>query len=204
MIARIKGKIVEKDTGRVVVDVHGVGYEVIVSSSTFFRLPPMDDAPVALTIRTIVREDSITLYGFDEIRERDIFDMLLSVTKIGPKMAVGILSGMDFNTLMRSIAEGDLRALTKIPGLGKKTAERVVVELKDKVKKLARYEEVDLSAAAMPGAAMDAVSALTNLGYTQVEAERSVSRAMRDLSADADLEPILKAALKILGKIKNG
>ncbi len=200
MIARISGTLVEKDAGRLVVDVGGVGYDIHAASSTFFRIPE-PGSEIVLHIRTIVKEDSITLYGFDEIRERNLFDMLISVTKIGPKMALGILSGMAFDELLRSIADSDIRTLTKISGLGKKTAERLVVELKDKVTKFARCIEVDLLAESMPGAARDAVSALMNLDYSRVEAERSVSSAMRDLSADAELEPILTAALKILGKV---
>ncbi len=203
MIALLTGKLVAKDAGTLVVDVGGVGYLVHAPGSTYYRLPE-PPADVRLMIKTVVREDSITLYGFDDARERDLFDLFQTVSGIGPKMALAILSGMPFEMLVRAIAEEDIRSLTKIPGMGKKTAERVVLELKKKVSEMARNAVIDLSSSALSGAAWDAISALENLGYSRVEAERAVNRVLKDEGAELELERIITSALRELGKSYHG
>jgi len=198
MIAQITGMLIEKSANGMVVDVGGVGYHILVPASALSRLPE-PEARVKLHIRTIVREDSIALYGFDQRRERDLFDMLLTVAGVGPKLAIAVLSGMPFAPLVQTISEGDAKALTAIPGLGKKTSERVVLELRDKVAGMAKEFAVDLMAADAPEAAQDALSALLNLGYTRVEAARAVDRALKESGKDASLEEIIKHALRVLG-----
>ncbi|MBZ0271284.1 Holliday junction branch migration protein RuvA [bacterium] len=199
MIARLAGRIVEKTAGAVVVDVRGVGYLVHVPATAFRRLPQAGEE-TELHIRTIVREDSIALYGFRERRERDVFDLLITVTGVGPKVAIAILSGLEFANLARAIVSEDAIMLSKAPGVGKKTAERVILELKDKMTFIA--EDAQITAAEhTPAPYMDALSALLNLGYTRVEASRALERALKELGRDAELEKIVSHGLKLLGRM---
>lgn len=200
MIAQLRGTVADKTEGRVVLDVNGVGYEVFVGLAASLRLPdPGGDA--LLHVRTVVREDSITLYGFDHVRERDLFDLLNAVNGIGPRTALAALASLDYEQLVRAIRDQDLRALTKIPGMGKKTAERVVLELRQKVEKLAVAQFVDMSVGGWPPVARDALSALENLGYSSVEAQRTLDAALKALPADAGFEAILAQSLKNLGRV---
>lgn len=200
MIAQLRGTVTDKAEGRVVLDVNGVGYEVFVGLPASLRLPePGGDA--LLHVRTIVREDSITLYGFDHARERDLFDLLNAVNGIGPRTALAALSSLDYEQLVRAIRDQDLRALTKVPGMGKKTAERVVLELREKVEKLALAQFVDMSVGGLPPVARDALSALENLGYSAVEAQRALDAALKALPVDAEFEAILAQSLKNLGRV---
>lgn len=198
MIALLTGTLVEKTGSGLVVDVAGVGYRVSVSAVALGRLPE-PDAKVRLFIRTIVREDDISLYGFDQARERDLFDLLVSVTGVGPKMALGILSGLPYAPLVRAIYEEDSKTLTAIPGLGKKTSERLILELKEKVSPLLGEIAHELVFEEESPSVRDTLSALTNLGYTRVEATRAVDRAVKETGKDATVELILTHALKNLG-----
>lgn len=191
MIAWLRGKLVEKEPARVVIDVHGVGYEVFIPTTTFSAMPgPGSD--VTLDIHTHVREDALALYGFSSRQERRVFERLITISGIGPRLAVTILSGGSVEGLVGAIRRGDLARLTSIPGVGKKTAERIVVELKDKLQ--------DLSAEApKPVVETDVLSALENLGYSRPSVEAAVRRAVNG-DEDATFEVLFKRALQILTK----
>jgi Holliday junction DNA helicase RuvA len=191
VIAWLRGKLVEKEPARVVIDVHGVGYEVFIPTTTFTAMPaPGSD--VTLDIHTHVREDALALYGFSSRHERRVFERLITISGIGPRLAVTILSGGSVEGLVGAIRRGDLARLTSIPGVGKKTAERIVVELKDKLQ--------DLSAEApKPVVETDVLSALENLGYSRPSAEAAIRRAVNG-DEDASFEVLFKRALQILTK----
>ena len=191
MIARLRGKLIEKEPARVVVDVNGVGYEVSIPLTTFTSMPE-SGAEVSVDIYTHVREDVIALYGFSSRQERRVFERLISISGIGPRLAITILSGGSVEGLVGAIRRGDLARLTAIPGVGKKTAERIVVELKDKLKDMT--EEV-----VKPSVEVDVVSALENLGYPRAMIEAAVRRSI-DGDAEAGFEVLFKRTLQILTK----
>ncbi len=201
MIARLKGTLHPLDADRVIVDVGGVGYEVHVSKTTFGQLPA-EGSTASLEIHTNVREDALQLFGFATRDEKAMFLRLNQVSGIGPKLALAILSGLDVPALANAIARGDVKRLTAISHVGKKTAERIVVELKDKIGTLGEGIVVPLHAGgslAAPLAAAgpfdDAMGALISLGYKHVEAEDALSALPRDLTDTGD---IVKRALKRL------
>jgi holliday junction DNA helicase RuvA len=181
----------QKDPARVVVDVQGVGYQVYVPLTTFTALPD-PGSEVSIDVHTHVREDVIALYGFSTRRERIIFEKLMTISGIGPKLAVTILSGGSVEDLVGAIKRGDLARLTAIPGVGKKTAERILLELKDKLHEFAEASPKD-------GIQSDVLSALENLGYSRALSESALARAAngdRDLAFDV----LFKRALQILTK----
>jgi holliday junction DNA helicase RuvA len=191
VIAWLRGKLVEKEPTRVVIDVHGVGYEVFVPTTTFTAMPT-PGIEVSLEIHTHVREDALALYGFLSRQERRVFERLITISGIGPRLAVTILSGGSVEGLVGAIRRGDLARLTSIPGVGKKTAERIVIELRDKLQ--------DLSAEApKPVVETDVLSALENLGYPRPMAEAAVRRALNG-DEDSGFEVLFKRALQILTK----
>jgi holliday junction DNA helicase RuvA len=191
VIAHLRGKLIEKDASRVVVDVNGVGYEVFVPLTTFSALPDRG-SEVSIDIHTHVREDIIALYGFSSRRERMIFEKLMTISGIGPKLAVTILSGGSVEDLVTAIKRGDLGRLTAIQGVGKKTAERIVVELRDKLQDFA-------AGPAKTDVEFDVLSALENLGYHRALAESAMRRAM-DGDRDAEFDGLFKRSLQILTK----
>ena len=191
MIARLRGKLAEKEPARVVIDVGGVGYEVFIPTTTFTAMPSAG-AEVSLDIHTHVREDALSLYGFSSRQERRVFERLISISGIGPKLAVTILSGGSVEGLVGAIRRGDLARLTSIPGVGKKTAERIVVELKDKLQEFTEEP-------AKPVVETDVLSALENLGYSRPMAEAAVRRAANG-DEDAAFDVLFKRALQILTK----
>jgi Holliday junction DNA helicase RuvA len=191
VIARLRGKLAEKEPARVVIDVGGVGYEVFIPTTTFTAMPNAG-AEVSLDIHTHVREDALSLYGFSSRQERRVFERLISISGIGPKLAVTILSGGSVEGLVGAIRRGDLARLTSIPGVGKKTAERIVVELKDKLKEFTEEP-------AKPVVETDVLSALENLGYSRPMAEAAVRRAANG-DEDAAFDVLFKRALQILTK----
>ena len=191
MIAHLRGTLTQKDPARVIVDVHGVGYEVSVPLSTFTALPDLG-SEVSIDVHTHVREDIIALYGFSTRRERAIFEKLMTISGIGPKLAVTILSGGSVDDLVGAVKRGDLARLTAIPGVGKKTAERIILELKDKFQEFA-------DAAQKPAVEVDVVSALENLGYNRGVAEGALNRAANG-DGDAAFDVLFKRALQILTK----
>jgi Holliday junction DNA helicase RuvA len=202
VIAHLRGRLFDKQPHRLVVDVGGVGYDVFVPLSTFYRLGDPGDE-VALRIHTHVREDAFTLYGFATRLEQDLFERLIGVSGIGPKLALAVLSGIEPVELVRAIERGDVARLTAIPGVGKKTSERLVLELKDR---LPRPLSVDAGAGvAAPEAPLlrdDVLSALLNLGYHRPLAERAVDAAIKSFGSttDAGFERTLKQALRELAK----
>ena len=192
MIAQLAGSLAYKSPEHLVVDVHGVGYQVLVSLNSFYRLPEPGDS-VRLLIHTHVREDALQLYGFMEREEKDLFLLLNSVSGIGPRLALNILSGTPTTELLDALEAGDLVRLVAIPGVGRKTAERLVLELRDKIKLVKGARAAD-DGPRTSGLDAEAVSALVNLGYRQTEAERAV-KAARAAGA-SDLEAIIRTALK--------
>lgn len=196
MIARLCGTVLEKQPNRVVVDVGGVGYDVQVPLSTFYGL---GDAGAAVTLRvhTHVREDAIALYGFASTLEQDLFERLISISGIGPRLALAVLSGIDPGELVRAIRTQDVARLTRIPGVGKKTAERIGLELKDRLPEaFGAADPAPLSPNEQVRA--DLMSALANLGYPRPAAEKAADAVLRDASTAHSLETALRAALREL------
>jgi Holliday junction DNA helicase RuvA len=191
VIAHLRGKLAQKDPARVIVDVNGVGYEVFIPLTTFSSLPNTG-SEVSMDVHTHVREDVIALYGFSTRRERTIFEKLMTISGIGPKLAVTILSGGSVEDLVGAIKRGDLARLTAIPGVGKKTAERIVLELKDRLQDFAEAQPKS-------GIESDVLSALENLGYNRALAEAAVRRA-QDGDRDPAFEVLFKRSLQILTK----
>jgi len=195
MIGQLRGRLAEKRPNQVLVDVGGVGYLVQVPLSTYAALGELH-TEVTLLIHTHVREDALALYGFVSAREKHFFEMLLSASGVGPTLALKILSGMSVEELVPAIRGSDLVRLTRIPGVGRKTAERMVVELKDRLEVVAA--EAERPAAASPaGVEADAISALVNLGYDGRTAEGAVGEAKR-VTGTGNLEKLLRAALQSL------
>jgi holliday junction DNA helicase RuvA len=195
MIGQLRGRLAEKRPNQVLVDVGGVGYLVQVPLSTYAALGELH-TEVTLLVHTHVREDALALYGFVSAREKHFFELLLSASGVGPTLALKILSGMSVEELIPAIRGSDLVRLTKIPGVGRKTAERMVVELKDRLEAVAI--EAEKPAAASPaGVEADAISALVNLGYNGRTAEDAVGEARRT-AGTANLEKLLRAALQSL------
>ncbi len=199
MIAHLNGVLIQKSTQSVIIDNAGIGYEVFVPLSTFYALPDRNER-VGLHIYTHVREDALILFGFNTLLEKDIFLMLISVSGIGPKLAINILSGIGPDDLLEAMAHGDALRLRSIPGVGKKMAERIALELREK----ALSVRGDLEA---PPAKIvteedkkvfdDALSALLNLGYPAKSAKRVVEKALNS-AQDVSLENLIKEALRLL------
>ena len=199
MIARLSGILIQKSVTQCVVDVHGIGYRVVVPLSTFYELPEAGE-PVVLQIHTHVREDAISLYGFHTEEERDVFQLMISISGIGPKLAVNVLSGISAGEWVRAVAVEDVKRLTGIPGVGRKTAERMILELKDKAMKLGSEASPVGVTAIGTGEQVreDALSALVNLGYKGSSARDAVERIMKEAPELLSLDRILKKALRIL------
>ena len=198
MIAHLCGRILEKHPNRLIVDVNGVGYDVFVPLSTFYGLGE-PGGEIALRVHTHVREDALLLYGFATPLEQDLFERLIGVSGIGPKLALAVLSGIEPPELVRAIERGDVARLTAIPGVGKKTSERIVLELKDR---LPRVQPVAASGDIVPAAPTlrdDLLSALVNLGYHRPLAEKAVDAAIKT-APDGTFEHTLKQALRELSK----
>lgn len=202
MIAQLVGKLAYKQPNSAIINVNGVGYEVTIPVTTFYVLGDIG-SDVSLKIHTHVREDALLLYGFATLRDKELFLKLISVSGIGPKVAITMLSGMQAPELITAIQKNDLGRLTAIPGVGRKTAERVVVELRDKLGKITLAEE---ELAAMPEASAsdmtiqeDATAALIALGYPKPLAEKSVSAAIRE-EGEMTIQAVLKRSLKRLSR----
>lgn len=191
MIAHLRGRLARKDPARVIVDVNGVGYEVFIPLTTFTALPDAG-TDVSIDVHTHVREDVIALYGFSTRRERSIFEKLMTISGIGPKLAVTILSGGSVEDLVGAIKRGDLARLTAIPGVGKKTGERIILELRDKFQDFAEAQPKS-------SAEGDVLSALENLGYNRALAESALRRAV-DGDRDPAFDVLFKRSLQILTK----
>ena len=199
MIAHLTGPLFKKTTQSVIIEAGGIGYEVFVPLSTFYTLPEKDEK-VSLYIYTHVREDALLLFGFQTRLEKDLFLMLISVSGIGPRLSINVLSGIGPQELLEAIASGDAVRLQAIPGVGKKTAERIALELKDRASQLVDQEEIFLPTAREmeeKGLVDDALSALLNLGYSSKAAKAAIEKA-RSQAREMNLEGFIREALKIL------
>jgi len=193
VIAQLNGRLAQKLPGEIVVDVAGVGYQVFIPFNVFYLLPEIG-SDITLQIHTHLREDALQLFGFRDLAEKQVFLLLNSVTGIGPKLALNILSGIPAEDLSRALREGDQVRLVSIPGVGKKLAERMIVELKDKFATLAPISTDAAKRDDRNQLMQDAVSALINLGYKKPEAEKTVREVLKN--GDRSLESLLKETLQ--------
>ncbi len=203
MIAYLSGKLLEKEANLVIIDVGGVGYEVTIPLSTFYDLGEIGE-DVSLRIFTYVREDALQLFGFKTVRERELFLLLISVSGIGPKSAITALSGMSADEIIGAIRQNNLARLNSIPGVGKKTAERLVIELRDKIAKLSAVSSEEMKAEGIPQTSGDdvyddAISALVNLGYQSSAAEKALKQAMQE-GTEMSVQKLLRKSLQLLAK----
>jgi Holliday junction DNA helicase RuvA len=198
MIGHLRGTLIDKRPNQVLLDVAGVGYQVQIPLSTFYAIGELKDE-VSLLVHTHVRDDALLLYGFLTAREKHFFELLISASGVGPSLALKILSGMSVDDLIPAIRAGDLPALTRIPGVGKKTAERIVVELRDKLAQLDAAGPAEEKPAARGGLAADVVSALLNLGYDRRTAEKAAEEAQRN-GGGTSFEALLRASLQSLSR----
>ena len=196
MIGQLRGRLADKRPNQLLVDIGGEGYLVAVPLSTYAALGDLH-TEVTLLIHTHVREDALTLYGFLSSREKHFFEMLLGASGVGPSLALKILSGMSVEELVPAIRTGDVARLTRIPGVGRKTAERMVVELKDKLETVVVISGEKSAPVSPAGTEADVISALVNLGYDQRAAESAVAEAKRS-AGTGDFEKLLRAALQAL------
>jgi Holliday junction DNA helicase RuvA len=193
MIAQLRGKIVVKETDRILIDVGGVGYEVLIPFSTFYELEEPGNT-VCLKIYTHVREDTLALFGFLTDKEKIVFTRLIQISGIGPKLANTILSGLPVEELVQAVSASDVTRISSVPGVGKKTAERIIVELKDKIKNLFPGVESTPDSVLAGSLSQDLVSALVNLGYPKNKSETIVSKVMKE--ADGPFDEMLRKALR--------
>ncbi|MPZ17772.1 MAG: Holliday junction branch migration protein RuvA [Luteitalea sp.] len=203
MIARLRGRLLDKHPNRVLVDVQGVGYDVHVPLATFTRIGD-EGSDVVLRVYTYVREDQITLFGFATSLEQQIFERLIGISGVGPKLALAVLSGLDPVELVQAIERGDLARLTSIPGIGRKTAERIALELRDRlpigITASAEAEEAATDTVGDRSLRTDLLSALTNLGYHRPLVEKAITRTLEDGDAAPSFEQALKRALRELAR----
>ena len=199
MIARLKGQLIEKSPISLVVDVQGVGYEVFIPLTVYYELPECGTA-ISLYIHTRMREDSLKLFGFIKEADKQMFELLTRISKVGPKIALAFLSGMTAQELTQAVFSDDIATLSAIPGVGRKTAERLALELKDKLSELnLQPGAVTATADSIPGGGLkdDAVSALVNLGYKKAQAEQALKKIWRD-EAKPSLEELIRDSLNCL------
>lgn len=199
MIGQLRGKLLRKKPNLVLIDVQGVGYEVFIPLTSFYELPE-EGGEVMLKVHTHVREDALALFGFCTQREKDLFLKLISISGIGPKLAVAILSGAKVEELAQAIADGNLTRLTAIPGVGRKTAERVVLELKGQITPFLLPEKARAPGAPAGADALqeDILSALMNLGYPRAGAEKALSAVLRSVNVERSFEGLLRHTLQML------
>lgn len=204
MIGYLSGKLLEKEANTVIIDVNGVGYEVTIPLSTFYELGEIGE-PCELRIFTYVREDTLQLFGFKTMREKELYLKLISVQGIGAKSGISMLSGMSADEIIVAIRTDNLARLTSIPGVGKKTAERIVIELRDKLNTIATGEKVGTVSDEMPNEFAsnevynDALSALVNLGYQQNAAAKALKTAVQE-GTEMSVQKLLRRSLQLLAK----
>ena len=208
MIGRLTGQVLACSPGRMLLDVAGVGYDVHIPLSTYYTLSHDSGHTVSLHVHTHVREEALQLFGFASRDEQTVFELLIGISGVGPKLALAILSGIGVDELFETVRGNDGGRLQKIPGVGKKTAERLLLELRDKLRDELRSENAAglkrqgaAAAADLPGLRPDAVSALVNLGYSRDHADRMVLGSIENLGYDASLEAVLRRALG--GKVQH-
>ena len=198
MIARLAGTLIEKHLQRLVIDIGGVGYEVLVPLSTFYAVGD-PGASVTLRTHTHVREDALQLYGFATALELTLFERLISISGIGPKLALAVLSGIEPQALISALRQNDLVRLTRIPGVGKKTAERMVIELRDRLPPSDETAASDQAPASEGGVRDDLLSALSNLGYQRHNVEKTVDKVIRG-AGEVDFEVLLREVLREMSR----
>ncbi|MBA2606823.1 MAG: Holliday junction branch migration protein RuvA [Acidobacteriota bacterium] len=203
MIAYLKGKLLEKEANTVIIETNGVGYDITIPLSTFYELGEAGE-DIELRIYTYVREDSLQLFGFRTLRERSLFLKLITVSGIGPKLAITMLSGMSADEIIVAVRTDNLARLTSIPGVGKKTAERLVIELRDKLNEISSASVEERAAASNAPTSADAVyddalSALINLGYQRNAAEKALKQAVQD-GTEMSVQKLLRKSLQLLAK----
>jgi holliday junction DNA helicase RuvA len=200
MIALICGKIAYKEIASVVIDTNGVGYRVFIPLTTFYELPEAGES-VTLHVHTHVKEDAINLFGFYTTQERDLFQLMISVSGIGPKIAMNIISGITAGELFQAISGGNVGKLVSIPGVGRKMAERLILELREKIAKKMTLEQVPAASDQQKGDEMikeDVLSALVNLGYKNNTAKDALDKVLQMTEENLSLDALLKKTLKIL------
>jgi len=199
MIGQLRGKLLHKKPNLVLIDVQGVGYEVFIPLTSFYELPE-EGHEVMLKVHTHVREDALALFGFCTQREKDLFLKLISISGIGPKLAISVLSGAKVEDLAQAIADGNLTRLTAIPGIGRKTAERLVLELKGQITPFLLPEQVRTPGMSIGAGGLqeDILSALVNLGYPRAGAEKALSTILRSGNAERSFEGLLRHTLQLL------
>lgn len=198
MYAFIKGELVHSSPLYVVVETGGVGYQIHTPANVFAKLPQLGST-VLLHTSFVVRELSQTLYGFLSVHERDMFETLMGVTGIGPKLALSINGHISLTDLQKAVANADIPVICRVPGIGKKTAERLIIELRDKLQDICPHDPSDLSIPLSDPKAhkiRDAMNALVNLGYNQSTAQKAIKKTMQDLSEDVDLATLITTSLK--------
>ncbi len=197
MYESIKGTLKDKDPLKAIVETAGIAYRLSIPLSTYTRLPHQE-APVFLYLSQVVREDAHILYAFDAKEERDLFEVLLTISGIGPKTALAIVGHMEISAFQRAIGNADIRLLSKLPGIGKKTAERLVIEMRDKFKGIARKDKSSPLLPAQGGDSLeyDAANALINLGYNPLDAQKAVASVRSEKKEETDLGRFITAALQ--------
>lgn len=196
MYESIQGLLKDKEPLKAIVETAGIAYRLTIPLSTYSRLPALETT-VKLYLSQVVREDAHTLYAFLHKEERDLFEMLITISGIGPKTAVGIIGHMDLAALQRAVSAADIRLLSKIPGIGKKTAERLVIEMRDKFKTFGKKDRaIPLSLGNADALIGDAMNALLNLGYNPIETQKAVHAALEEKKDETDLGKLITAALQ--------
>ena len=204
MIGKITGRLSYRSLNQIIVDVNGVGYQIFIPLSTYYHLPDLNES-LTLFISTYVREDTLNLFGFFDLEDKEMFESLLRISKIGPKLALNILSGIPVKELKEAISRGDIQRLHSIPGIGLKTAERISLELRDKLG-ASRTPDRSYPTQDMRGGEdqkfQDALSALINLGYHKTQAEKAIEKVRSASGEEISLEELIKESLKILARHK--
>ena len=190
------GILKNKEPTKAIIEVGGIGYRLVIPLNTYTRLPALE-SPTHLFLSQVIREDAHTLYAFIDQEERNLFEVLITLTGIGPKTAIGIIGHLDMNGLRHAILTNDIRILSKLPGIGKKTAERLVLEMKDKIQTLHKKETGSpLSPSSSDHLIVDAISALMNLGYSPIESQKAVQSARKEALQETDLGRLISLSLK--------
>lgn len=198
MFAYIKGKLIEATPSNAIIESHGIGYRIYIPANLFSKLPQINEEALLYT-SYVVRELSQTLYGFLSNQERDLFDLLMTVSGIGPKLALSVIGHINFTELQKAISNHDVSAISKVPGIGKKTAEKLIIELRDKISQfLPTMANYSLNISDDPRGQMirDAMNALVNLGYNQGTAQKAIKKSLEDESENMQLTTLITAALK--------
>ena len=197
MIAHLKGKLIHKSPVEISIDVNGIGYQVFVPLSTFYALPELEDE-VFLSIHTHMREESLKLFGFCTSNEKRIFEKFITINKVGPKLALTILSGMSPAELLGTIESNEIGRLSAIPGIGRKTAERLILEMRDKMDGLSLELATTKDSTSQNGLFDDALSALVNLGYKKNQAENALKKVLEKGETESSIESLIKKSLNLL------